>query len=120
MRTWGRVTNSDGSRSWQLVETDANGSSDYVWITTLIQTLLLNLAESPFYADRGIPAQQAVQNQIFPDYNIAYTQQLFAPYFASLIVSKISARDANGVPYPAYAINAVTLSGTIFQAAIPV
>ena len=119
MRTWGRITNPDGSRTWTEVSTDANGFNDYVYVTTLIQTLLLNLAESPFYADRGIPAQQSVQTQIPPDFYIAYTQQIFAPYFANLVVAKIKAVDTDGVPYPAYAVNALTHTGVVFEALIP-
>jgi hypothetical protein len=47
-------------------------------------------------------------------------QQLFAPYFGSLIISKIPAVDARGVPYPAYQINVVTNQGVTLQVTIPV
>lgn len=57
-------------------------------ITALAQVLQLNLGESPFYAGYGLPAAQSVRQQIPPDFQIAITQQQFAPYFASLIISK--------------------------------
>lgn len=114
MRTWGRVTNQDGSRSWVQVATDANGSNDMVYITTLAQVLLLNLGESPFYANYGIPAVPSVITQVFPDYYVTYTQQLFAPLFANLIVSKQS------LPDPTYNINVTTHQGVKLNASIPV
>lgn len=105
MRTYGRTYAEDGTYTWTLVQTDANGFNDYVWATTLIQVLLLNLGESPFYAGYGIPAQQSVIQQLFPDLYVAKTQQLFAQYFASLIISKV----AN--PEPTYNVNIVTNVG---------
>ena len=78
MRTWGRVFSPDGSYQWVRVNTDANGSSDGVWLTTLLQCLQLNLGESPFYANYGIPAEQSVIQQLWPDYNVLLTQQQFA------------------------------------------
>ena len=107
MRTWGRV-----GGVWTEVSTDAQGNNDYVYITTLIQVLLLNLNESPFYADYGIPAQRSVVTQIFPDYYVVVTQKKFAPYFSSLQISKQSA------PMPTYLINLVTKQGVPFQTVV--
>jgi len=101
MRTWGRV-----SGVWAEVSTDANGYNDAVMLTTLVQTLRLNLGESPFYADRGIPGYQSVMQQVAPDYYVAYTQKLFAPFFAALTISKTS-----NMP-PTYDINVLTKSGS--------
>jgi hypothetical protein len=42
------------------VTTDANGYNDAVYLTTLSQVLKLNLGESPFYANYGIPQYQSV------------------------------------------------------------
>lgn len=112
MRTYGRVVNPDGSKSWVEVDTDANGFNDYVWITTLIQCLKLAINESPFFANYGIPAQRSVIQQIFPDYYVAQTQSQFSQYFASLIVSKVPAND------PEYRINIVTQSGVKVAASI--
>lgn len=95
-----------GNATWVEVVTDTNGYNDAVWITTLIQTLKLNLGESPFYANRGIPAQQSVITQIFPDFYVNQTQQQFAQYFASLIIAKEPAN-----PTPTYNVNIITHSG---------
>ena len=107
MRTYGRV---DGV--WKKVETDENGNSEYVFITTLIQVLKLSLGESPFHADFGIPAQKSVIQQLFPDFYVNVTQQQFAPLFANLIISKVPS------PTPTYNISLTKSNGTKFQATI--
>ncbi|EGM7354727.1 hypothetical protein IRY04_000960 [Salmonella enterica] len=110
MRTWGRVTDANGDKTWVAVETDANGDSSYVWLTTLIQTLKLGLGESPFYAQYGIPAQRSIVQQIYPDYYVNMTQQQFAGYFASLAISKV-----DGAENPTYTIDVVFRNGVSFQ-----
>ena len=100
MRTYGRVGN-----TWEEVTTDSNGFNDQVYITTLIQVLKLNLGESPFYANYGIPARQSVVQQIFPDYYVSYVQQQFSPYFASLTISRVSESP------PTYQVNLITHTG---------
>lgn len=115
MRTYGRVTNPDGSRTWQVVTTDANGNDDMVWLTTLVQTLLLNLGESPFFAQYGIPAQQSVMQQVFPDYYVGVTQQAFSSYFASLLISKLS-----NPLVPSYQINVTTHQGVKLNPSVPI
>lgn len=120
MRTYGRTYPRDvngkiipGSKgTWVVVQTDANGSNDLVYLTTLLQCLQLNLNESPFYAKYGLPAHQAVIQQIFPDYDMMKTQQQFAPFFASLIIAKVNA------PTPQYQVNVVTNQGVKLTAAI--
>lgn len=114
MRTYGRLRNPDGSYRWVKVETDTAGYNDAVWVTTLIQCLKLSLNESPFYADYGIPAQQSVLQQIFPDFYVTQTQQQFAPHFTSLIVAK---QDS---PTPTYAISVTTTQGAKLDIQIPV
>ena len=113
-RTWGRVYNPNGTYTWTMVTTDANGDNDAVWITTLIQCLNLNLGESPFYSQYGIPAQQSIIQQIFPDWYVNQTQQQFAQYFANLTVSKVNS------PTPTYNINLITNAGVTVAASIPV
>ena len=114
MRTYGRVTNQDGSKTWVVVETtDADGNNDYVWLLTLIQCLLLNLGESPFYANYGIPAKPSVVQQVMPDFYIWQTQRQFAQYFASLIVSK------DPGPDPVYNVNVTTNQGTKIAVSVP-
>lgn len=113
MRTYGRVTNEFGNLVWVLVETDAGGRDDLVWATTVIQTLKLNLGESPFYANYGIPAHTSLVQQIAPDYYAVFTQQQYAQYFGSLIIS----RDQNA-RVPTYNLNITTNQGVQLTPAI--
>ena len=114
MRTYGRVLNpATGNLSWQVVTTDAAGYNDYVYLTTLCQVLQLNLNESPFYANYGIPAQQSVIQQLFPDYYVSVTQQQFARYFASLTISKVKSRT------PTYQVSVVTNQGVAAAEYVP-
>lgn len=118
MRTFGRILsdpmNPDSAKIWVQVTTTDNGNNDAVMITTLVQNLKLILGESPFYADRGIPAQQSVLQQVFPDFYVWTTQTRFVGFFASLIVAKIPSTN------PEYTINLVTNSGARLAVRIPV
>jgi hypothetical protein len=115
MRTYGRTVDVlTGKKQWWEVLTDFNGFNDSVWLTTLAQVLKLNLGESPFFANYGIPAHPSVVTQIFPDFFMARTQQQFAGYFASLILVKLpDAVDDDGRPAPAYRMNVLTNYGSI-------
>lgn len=90
MRTYGRVPAVPGGKPtiWVEVSTDVNGLNDDVWITTMIQTIKLNLNESPFFGNYGIPARQAVAAQVFPDIYLFQIQQQFSVYFSNLVISK--------------------------------
>ncbi len=113
MRTYGRIQDILTKQlRWVVVETDSNGFDDYVWITTLCQCLKLNLGESPFYADYGIPAHPSVVSQVQPDFYVARTQQQFAQHFASLIIVKTSSAP------PTYRVNIITNYGTTVQVSI--
>lgn len=114
MRTWGRVYAEDGSYAWTPVTTDANGYNDAVYLTTLVQVLKLNLGESPFYANLGIPQQQTIMSQIFPDFYANNIVQYFAPYFASLKVTRKSTSP------PVYNVQALSQQGSILTAVVPV
>lgn len=115
MRTYGRTYDEFGQPTgWVEVTTDTNGFNDQVYVTTLAQCLLLNIGESPFYANYGIPAQRSVIQQIFPDYYVGQTQAQFAKYFASLIVSKIQS------PTPIYNLSVITHQGAKIMKQIPV
>ena len=107
MRTYGRITNQDGSKTWQVVTTDQNGYNDQVYLVTLGQALLLFLEESPFFADVGIPARESVLQQVFPDFYVARTQQQFSQYFSALLVSKLPTSD------PEYNISVTFKNGAV-------
>jgi hypothetical protein len=115
MRTYGRTQDVlSGKKTWWVVTTDNNGYNDSVYLTTLAQVLKLNLGESPFFANYGIPAHQSVVMQVYPDFYMARTQQQFAGYFASLILLPIpEAYDDDGRPSPAYNVNVLTNYGSM-------
>ncbi|MHB1644602.1 MAG: hypothetical protein ACYCS8_18450 [Acidithiobacillus sp.] len=112
MRTYGRTYDELGNPTWVVVTTDANGNNDAVWLTTLGQCLKLNLGESPFYANYGIPQVQTIVTQVFPDFYVLQTQTQFSQFFASLSVNKLIGSS------PAYKIKAVTHYGAILTANI--
>lgn len=116
MRTYGRINqNPDGAGGqWVEVDPDPAGFDDPVWVTTLIQCLKLELGESPFFAQYGIPAQRSILTQVFPDFYVAQTQRQFSDYFGSLIVAKIAGRD------PHYRVNITTQQGTKIIAKVAV
>jgi hypothetical protein len=99
---------------WVEVTTTDDGYDDAVYLTTLIQVLLLFLNESPFFANYGIPAKESVIQQIAPDFYISQTQQQFSQYFASLTIARQSTTP------PTYLVNAVTHQGFRVNTAIPV
>jgi hypothetical protein len=114
MRTYGRTQDVlSGAKRWWIITTDLNGFNDSVFLTTLAQVLKLNLGESPFFANYGIPAHQSVMTQVFPTFYMIRTQQQFAPYFASLILTPLpDAVDEDNRPAPAYNISVLTNYGS--------
>jgi hypothetical protein len=114
MRTYGRTQDVlTGKKKWWVVTTDVNGYNDSVWLTTLAQVCKLNLGESPFFANYGIPAHPSVVLQVYPDFYMIRTQQQFMSFFASLIITKQDdATDLDGRPAPAYLINVLTNYGS--------
>jgi len=115
MRVYGRTTDELGNKTWVVINTDVIGNSEYVYVTALVQVLKLNLGESPFYANYGIPAKNSVQQQIVPDFYVAFTQMQYAKYFASLIIYKLP---TTFPPQPTYNISVLFTTGTRFQVAI--
>jgi hypothetical protein len=103
MRTYGRIAGADGTLGRWVEVTDI----DQVNITTLIQNLKLNLGESPFYSNNGIPAQRSVIQQIFPDYYVTKIQSEFAQYFSTLQITK------RPTTTPTYDILATLINGAI-------
>jgi hypothetical protein len=114
MRTYGRTQDVlTGKKTWWIVTTDNNGFNDSVYLTALAQVLKLNLGESPFFSNYGIPAHQSVIMQVYPNYYMAVTQQQFAGFFASLILTPLpDAEDSDGRPAPAYNISVLTNLGS--------
>jgi len=121
LRTYGRTQDVlTGRKKWWVVTTDPGGFNDSVWLTDLAQVCKLNLGESPFFADYGIPAHPSVVTQIYPDFFMARIQQQFASHFASLILTPLPvaqgsaesyAADQGGAPAPRYYINVLTNYG---------
>jgi hypothetical protein len=115
MRTYGRVTNPDGTKSWVEVSTDANGNNDAVYLTTLTQVIQLDRGESPFYSNYGIPARQSVVTQVYPDYYMMETQGQFSGYFASLSIARVA-----NAQTPTYQVNVGLHNGAIVSQTIPI
>lgn len=101
---------------WVEISTSATGANDLIYVTTLCQCLLLGLGEDPSFANYGIPAIQAIQQGVPPDYYVARMQQAFAPYFASLQVQRTS--DSNGNPI--YNVSVMTHQGVTLNASVPI
>jgi hypothetical protein len=122
MRTWGRIRDVvTGEKTWMQVSTDPAGYSDGVWLTTLVQVLKLNLGESPFWADWGIPGYASVVSQIPPDFYVTLTQQRLAPHFMTLTLQRMSdATDDTGRPTPYYALGVTTNWGAYLTDKIPI
>ncbi len=125
MRTYGRTfaLNPDGTMvkpqpagfpRWEKIETDAQGRNDMIHVVTLCQVLLLNLGESPFFAQYGIPAVPTVVQQVQPDYYVTRVQSQFAPFFANLVVAK------QGSDPPTYKINVTTQQGVRIAADVEI
>jgi hypothetical protein len=113
MRVWGRTYNEDGSYQWVAVVTDANGDSSNCYLTALCQAIKLNLGESPFYANTGIPQQQTILTQVNPDFYVQVLQQQYAQYFASLTIVRVI-----GSFPPQYNVTANCKSGAILNTTV--
>lgn len=109
MRTWGR----NAQKQWVEVDTDENGFNDNVYLTTLCQVLKLNLGESPFYANWGIPVYQSLATQVYPDIYLAMIQNRFATFFKALTITR-NQQSIN----PIYQVNVVCHSGATMSAEV--
>jgi hypothetical protein len=119
MRVYGRVTDPlTQAKTWEVVTTDANGFNDHVHLTALAQVLQLNLNESPFFANFGIPARESVLSQVAPDFYAAFTQQQYAQFFATLLMTKRPA-ERLGSP-PTYDIQVITHVGVKLNKSVPI
>ena len=119
MRVFGRTRDVlTGAKTWWVVTSDANGFNDSVYVTALAQCLKLNLGESPFFGNYGIPAHPSIVTQTYPDFFLMRTQQQYSGYFASLIITPVpipqgSPDSDNGRPVPSYSIQVLTNYGAI-------
>jgi hypothetical protein len=122
MRTYGRTQDVlTGEKTWWVVTTDINGFNDSVWLTETAQVCKLNLGESPFFADWGIPAHESQVTQLFPNYHMAIIQQRLSPHFASMILTPLPIEQGSadsfeagqeGAPAPRYYLNVLTNYGS--------
>lgn len=112
MRVYGRTTDELGNKTWRVIQTDSAGNNEYVYVTALVQVFKLNLGESPFYANFGIPAKNSIIQQIAPDFYVAFIQMAYTKYFASLIITKAA---ATFPPRPTYNVSVLMTTGTKFQ-----
>lgn len=110
MRTYARIYNDNNEPRWIVIETDAEGFDDYVWANTLIQSFKLLINESPFYGNYGVPAFQAVAQQIAPDPYVSNLQSLYSQYFASLVIARVPSDDD-----PTYQVNLTFQNGVQVQ-----
>lgn len=115
MRVYGRTTDVNGNKTWHVVTTDAEGYNDNVYLTALAQDLQLNLGESPFYATHGIPIQQSLVTQVYPDYYTMLAQSQYSQYFSSLNIGRVPLSSP-----PKYNIQAVTNRGATLNAQVAI
>ncbi len=115
MRIYGRTYDSLGNPTWVVVETDAAGNNDACYLTALAQVLKLNLGESPFYAQAGIPAQQSVITQVYPDFYAMMIQAQYSAYFAALTILRVPQSNP-----PLYNVQAVTHQGVVLGDSIAI
>jgi hypothetical protein len=133
VRTYGRVPvfipgtniqaiNANGlpETQWIEVDTTADGYNDYVYMTTMIQTIKLNLGESPFYGNYGIPAKPSIVSQVAPDFYVMRLQQQFAQFFASLTIARTAAPAGYPPGTPTYQIAVTTQQGFKLSATVPI
>lgn len=105
---------------WIKVTTTPAGFNDYVHLTTLIQTMKLELGESPFYGNSGIPAKPTIVQQIAPDFYATRIQQQFAQYFANLTIARVPAPDGYPPGTPTYNVAVTTNEGLKLSVTVPI
>lgn len=120
MRVWARQYTDEYNYTWVKVETDPSGYNDAVYLSAFAQALQLQPQESPFYAEYGIPSIQAVHSNVTPDMNVYFMQQKYAPNFISLQVIPSHTQGTNGTINPVYNVTAITHTGSVLSAVIPI
>lgn len=106
MRVWTRQHQPDGTRRWIAVD---GNQAQIAWLQN---ALLLQLGESPFWADWGIPVTRTLVSQIWPDYYVNMTQQRFVDSFSSLQITRDPADNDDN---PTYRIAAILPDGTFWD-----
>lgn len=106
MRVWTRQHQPDGTQQWKSVD---NKQASIAWLQN---ALLLQLGESHFWADWGLPVTQNIVTQIWPDYYVNLTQNRFSDYFASLRITHDSTSTEDN---PVYQVAAIFPDGTTYQ-----
>ncbi|QCE32947.1 hypothetical protein FAI41_04685 [Acetobacteraceae bacterium] len=83
-RIWARTGKPDqnGKRQWISV------SNNTAILTWLQQAVLLQLGESPFWVDWGLPVIGALTQGIYPDLYIQKTKERFQPYFLNININR--------------------------------
>lgn len=106
MGIWTRQYQPDGTRRWVSVR------DNQAIIAWLQNALLLQLGESPFWADWGLPVTQMLVTQVWPDYYVHMTKQRFEDYFTSLRITRDTAQDS---AEPSYTISALFADGSSYH-----
>lgn len=132
MRTYGRIPVFDSNHipvidpntgvqalKWVEVDTTPDGYNDYVYLLTLIQVMLLNLGESPFYGNYGLPAKASIVQQLPPDFFMMRTQSQFAGYFANVAIARAPAPEGYPINTPTYQVAVTTQQGFKLNATVP-
>ncbi|UMM63143.1 hypothetical protein [Aristophania vespae] len=93
MRVWTRQFQSDGTRKWVAV------TGNQAIIAWLQNNLLLQLGESPFYADKGLPVTQSLISRIWPDYYLNQLQEFFRDYVSTIQITRDTSVVNDGLSY---------------------
>ncbi|KMQ89824.1 hypothetical protein RF55_10509 [Lasius niger] len=83
-RVWARTgqPDQDGKRKWISV------SDNTAILTWLQQAVLLQLGESPFWVDWGLPVIGFLSQGIYPDLYMQKTKERFQPYFLNVNINR--------------------------------
>ena len=99
MRVYGRTIDNTRPNAnfykWQVVQDD----DDNIRLTHLIQVLQMDIQESPFYSNWGMPVANALITGVLSDVAINNTINQFAQYFAALQITRGISNDPKEIYY---------------------